>query len=31
MGKFCIGTVLKPQGIKGELKVRISIDASELD
>lgn len=31
MEKFMIGTVLKPQGIKGELKARISIDAEELD
>lgn len=31
MEKFFIGTVLKPQGIKGELKARINIDAEELD
>lgn len=31
MERFMIGSVLKPQGIKGELKARISIDAEELD
>lgn len=31
MERFFIGTVLKPQGIKGELKAMLNIDAEELD
>ena len=31
MEKFLIGIVLKPQGIKGELKARINIDGEEIE